>query len=104
MSTSSFQHSSQTSTDVNGTLVAPGFSLSDKRSGAAFLGEVGVTGTYQLTSCLALRAGYNLLWAAEVALAPHQTNNTHLRAREVSVDAGGDLFAHGAIIGLELMR
>jgi len=53
---------------------------------ASFLGEVGITGNYQLTSWLAFRTGYDLLWLAEVALAPHQTNNTDLGNGLISVD------------------
>ena len=99
-----YNRASQTSVDVNGTLVGPGFSLSDDRSAASFLGELGITGNYQLTSWLAFRTGYDLLWLAEVALAPHQTNNTDLGTGEISVDTGGDVLAHGGFIGLELVH
>ena len=99
-----YNRAAQTSEDVNGTLVAPGSSLSDSKSTVSFLGEMGITGAYQLTTCLSLRAGYHLLYVSQVALAPHQTNNTNLNSGLVSTDTGGDLFAHGAVLGLELVR
>jgi hypothetical protein len=99
-----YNWAAQTSTDVNGSLVDPGFSLSDSRGTAAFLGELGIQGVYQVTNCLALRAGYNLLYVSQVALAPHQTNNTDLATGVVSVDTGGHLFAHGVVAGVELVR
>ena len=39
---------------------------------AAFIGELGINGTCQLTDSLALRAGYRLLWVTDVALASEQ--------------------------------
>ena len=97
-----YNRAAQTSEDVNGTLVAPGYSLGDSKGTTSFLGELNFAGTYQLTSCLSLRAGYHLLYVSQVALAPHQTNNTNFNSGLISVDTGGDLFAHGAVVGLEL--
>lgn len=68
----------------------------------SFLGEIKLTAGYQLTKRVAVRAGYQLLWLEEVALASdaavRSLQNPSL-LRTASADAG--LFYHGATIGLD---
>lgn len=67
----------------------------------AFLGELGLTGTVQLVDCLALRAGYQLMWLEGVALAPDQFAVADGLA---TVDTSGSPFYHGVVIALEYTR
>ena len=66
----------------------------------AFIGEVGVTGTYQLTDHLAVRGGYRLLWIDGVALASDQLSVSDF-ANNAGFNGSGDAFYHGAFAGLE---
>jgi hypothetical protein len=67
----------------------------------AFLGEIGLNVTYQLTRRLGLRAGYQLMWLDGVALALDQLDNTNPAAGLATLDSGSDLFLHGGHVGLE---
>jgi hypothetical protein len=69
-----------------------------------FAGDLQLTGEYQLTQCMAVRAGYQLLWLEGVALAPDQFRSTDLAAETASVDTTGSPFYHGAFVALEFMR
>jgi hypothetical protein len=60
---------------------------------AAFLGEIGIVAAYDLNDCWALRGGYQLLWINGAALASEQI--------EPEINLSGDLFYHGALLGLE---
>jgi hypothetical protein len=62
---------------------------------AAFIGEIGLQGRYQVTDCLTLRAGYMAMWLDGVALAPAQLQDV------LSVDTRDTVFYHGATAGLE---
>jgi hypothetical protein len=70
---------------------------------AAFIGELGINGACQLTDSLALRAGYRLLWVTDVALASEQLPASDF-ANGSGFDGTGDVFYHGAFVGLELTR
>lgn len=72
-----------------------------KTSHTAFIGDVGVAVVRQLTSNLALRAGYQLLWLEGVALAPDQLATTDITIPFATVDTSGSPFFHGALLGLE---
>jgi hypothetical protein len=67
----------------------------------AFLGELGVSATYQISCRLSARAGYQLLWFNRVALAPEQLDNTNPSIPMATLDLTGDLFLHGGFVGLE---
>lgn len=90
-------------TTFEGSLSVPGLGTLNSDAGAtraSFVGEFGVVGTYNVTSYLKLRAGYQVMWIEGVALAPDQPNsNTFTGASSVSNRAG--VFLHGAIVGLE---
>ena len=70
-------------------------------SPTAFVGEIGVNGAAWLLECLSVRAGYGLLWLDGVAEASDQ-----LAATDFNIGAGyngsGDVFYHGAFVGLQL--
>lgn len=72
------------------------------RNGTAFLGELGLVGSYQLGNHVALRGGYQVLWIEGVALAPRQIPVTDLGLGTAAVDQSGGLFYHGANAGLEI--
>jgi len=71
-------------------------------TGMSYVGDVGLTGSYWFTDQIALRAGYQMLWMGDVALGGEAasrslTNPSLLR----SPSHNGDLFMHGATVGLE---
>jgi len=68
---------------------------------AAFVGELNLTGIYQLNQTWGLRAGYNLMWIEGVALAPAQTDFTLTSTSGTGLNRGGGLFLHGINLGLE---
>jgi len=72
-------------------------------SPAAFVGEIGFTGAYQLTQHVALRGGYQLLWVNEVALASDQAQRTLNTLDADTIDASGNVFYHGALVGGEFV-
>lgn len=74
-------------------------------SGSAFVGDLQLVASYQLTSHVAVRGGYQLLWLDNVALAGDnasvsQTNPALLNTR---TDHDGHVFYQGAMIGVEVM-
>jgi hypothetical protein len=66
----------------------------------AFVGEIGLTGVYQLTNHLAVRGGYQLLWVDGVALASEQVAATNFTTN-TGINTNGDAFYHGALVSLE---
>lgn len=68
---------------------------------AAFVGELNFTGIYRLNDVWNLRAGYNLIWIAGVALAPDQLDFSGLEAAGNQLSSNGDVFLHGVSCGLE---
>jgi hypothetical protein len=84
--------------DVLGTPIVEG-TADDNR--VAFVGEIGVTTAYQLTEHFALRGGYQLLWIDQVTLASNQAQ-VMLDTLDVNaINASGDVFYHGALVGGE---
>jgi hypothetical protein len=83
----------------------PNFLLRPPVSGnggnVAFVGELNLTGIYQLNETWGLRAGYNLMWIEGVALAPAQLDYTFLSTSGTGLNTGGGLFLHGVNVGLE---
>ena len=69
--------------------------------GAAFMGELNVSGIYRLTSAWGLRAGYNLIWIEGVALAPDQLDFSAQIPAGNQLSRSGGVFLHGVNIGLE---
>ncbi|NND98529.1 MAG: hypothetical protein HKN47_14510 [Pirellulaceae bacterium] len=72
-------------------------------SPTSFIGEIGLRGGLCLTDTITLRGGYNLLWLDGVAVASDQLSSSDYFAG-TGFDGSGDLFYHGASVGLELRR
>ena len=88
--------------EFQGTNFIGGFRTSDTVS--SFVGELGFSAAYQLTSCLAVRAGYELLWIDNVALASDNASFSLLNPSLLRTGfQTGDLFYHGATAGIEVM-
>ncbi len=67
---------------------------------AAFFGELGLIGTYDLSCCWKLRAGYQAMWLDGVLAAANQVAVTNASATTIGYDYTGVLF-HGATAQLE---
>lgn len=71
---------------------------------AAFVGELGVTGVYDLTERISLRAGYSIFWLGGLALAPNQfERQTLCPGNDIvgATDTGGSVVVQGISLGLE---
>jgi hypothetical protein len=78
------------------------FLLESKTSAqpTAFVGDLNFTGVYQLTDTWSVRAGYQLLWLAGVAVAADQAADT-FSGSILAVNTSGNAFFHGALVGAE---
>ena len=71
---------------------------------AAFVGELGVTGVYDVTERISIRAGYAIFWLGGLALAPAQYKvndlcpNNPIRG---ATDTAGSVVVQGLSLGLE---
>ena len=72
-------------------------------SSVAFVGEIGITGVYQLTKHIALRGGYQTLWISGVALASDNMANATALSSQANITTDGDLFYHGALMSVDFM-
>ena len=78
--------------------------INDSDSRAAFVGELGVTGTCRLTDRWNLTGSYMLLWIDGVALASDQVSASNFGfANPRGVNTSGDVFYHGFTVGLEFI-
>jgi len=66
----------------------------------AFVGDIAINATYQLTRHLALMGGYQLLWINATALASDQAALTLQKLDLDVITTQGDLFYHGAQTGV----
>lgn len=86
--------------DVDQTLA-----VSTSTGRAAFVGEVGLTGVYDITDRISVRAGYTIFWLGGLALAPNQFDRQMLcpGGEEImgATDTGGSVFVQGLSLGLE---
>jgi hypothetical protein len=75
--------------------------VNDKTSASqtAFVGDLNFVGIYELNDRWALRAGYQLLWLAGVAVAAEQAADSFQSTATVSTS--GNAFFHGALAGVE---
>ena len=80
-------------------LVRPGRSATD--TGVGFIGGLNGTLVYRLTEVWGLRAGYNLYWLTNAALAPTQYDFGAFADSGSRVNDNGGLFLHGANLGVE---
>ena len=73
-------------------------------NGAAFVSDASLQLKYQIFDGLSLKAGYELLWLAGVALAPGQIDRTYAAPSNVhalGINHGSNVLFHGATFGLE---
>jgi hypothetical protein len=82
------------------------YTLSNRSSTArgAFVGEIGATAVYDITSWLTVRAGYAAFWLGGLALGSNQFDDQCLCPTEpvrAVTDTGGSVFVHGLTLGLE---
>jgi len=79
--------------------VRPGRSATE--TGVGFIGGLNGTLVYRLTEVWGLRAGYNLYWLTNAALAPTQYDFGAFADSGSGVNDNGTLFLHGANLGVE---
>jgi hypothetical protein len=72
-------------------------------SDVAFVGDVNLTGTYELTRHVGLYGGYQLLWVDGVALGSEQLATSTAVSSQTVINTSGDVFYHGATTGLEIV-
>jgi len=79
---------------------------SASKSHLAFVGEIGLVGTYQISRRLAVRIGYQVMWLDGVALASQQEELLDpfepTSPPGASVDTGETAFYHGVVGGFDL--
>lgn len=74
---------------------------SSRDAGVGFLGNLNATLVYRITDVWGLRAGYNVMWLTNAALAPTQWDFTDTRTSGTGINDNGTVFLHGANLGLE---
>jgi len=93
------EQSSDAIVDFTGVVRRPAVSSSTTQT--AFVGEINPTVIYRLTNVWGLRAGYNLIWAEGLALAPNQLDFTTASGAGTAINTSGGIFLHGASAGIE---
>jgi hypothetical protein len=79
-------------------------STSDDDTDVAFVGEMGLLASVQVTHSMAIRGGYQLLWINGVALATDQIGSTDIaNEAATSINNDGDPFYHGPVAGFEFV-
>jgi hypothetical protein len=94
-----FGNRSQLDASVNVPVIGS-FDTNANATRTAFVGELGLVGTYAVTNYLKLRAGYQVMWIENVALAPQQLSTANIGGTS-TVNSRGNVFLHGAVVGLE---
>ena len=70
-------------------------------SGVGFIGSLNGTLIYRLTQYWGVRAGYNLYWLTNSALAPTQWDFSNTATSGTGINDNGGIFLHGANLGVE---
>lgn len=94
------RQSSRYSTTADGETLAVSRSVGQ----AAFVGEVGLTGVYDITERISIRAGYAIFWLGGLALAPAQYGANQLcpdKSVIGGINTGGSVVVQGLSLGLE---
>jgi hypothetical protein len=81
---------------VNGAVTS-----SSDENRVAFVGDVGVVGTYQIGRHVSLRSSYQLLWLESVATASDQAGIATNLEWDRQIDTDGGVFYHGVTAGLD---
>ncbi len=80
--------------------------FSDRKTAAAFAGNLGLRAVVSLTDYINLVGGYEAIWLAGVALTGDQQSaltTDFFGARQYSVDNTGDVILHGGTLGVEFL-
>jgi hypothetical protein len=86
-------------TDDNDTVVLRNSSVD---GGAfSFVGDINASGYYRLNHTWGIRAGYNIMLVTGLALAPDQVDFTNTPVSGRGLNRSGDVFLHGANVGVE---
>jgi hypothetical protein len=102
-------NSEQLTTDFSGILAGLNSptSLTESDNQASFAGEIGIWGIWRISETLFIRAGYNIMWIDDVALAVKQIPENEFvtfglgRPLE-GISTDGHLVIHGATVGVEM--
>lgn len=74
--------------------------VQNSTSQAAFVGDLRFTADYAITESVYVTAGYNLLWATDLALAPYQVDFTDTPSSSQFINSSHAAFFHGASVGI----
>jgi len=74
---------------------------STRGTGMGFIGSLNGTLIYRLTDVWGLRAGYNLIWLTDAALAPSQWDFATTPGAGTYLNNDGGIFLHGVNLGTE---
>lgn len=86
-------------TTVNALGALPQFSISGNET--VFVGDLALTGVYNLNDRWSLRGGYQLLWIDGVAVAPTQLANVDITTGAGDLNTSTTAFYHGFTAGAE---
>jgi hypothetical protein len=67
----------------------------------SFVQDFQLNGTYNFTSSMLIRLGYQVMWLDHVALAPNNLDFTHVVGSGTTISHGADLFYYGMNLGFE---
>lgn len=71
------------------------------RGQVGYVGDISLSAIYRLTDTWGIRAGYNTVWLGGLALAPNQYDFSVTDAAGGRLNPNGEMFLHGASLGLE---
>ena len=91
----------QSADPIVGTISGLRPAVSSSATGVGFIGSINATLIYRLTETWGLRAGYNLYWLTNAALAPSQWDFATAAGAGTAINDNGGLFLHGANLGVE---
>ena len=91
----------QASDPIVGTIYGVRDAQSASDVGVGFIGTLNASLIYRLTDVWGLRAGYNMIWLTNAALAPSQWDFTDTTTSGSGINDNGTVFLHGANLGLE---
>ena len=97
-----FLDSADQATSLNDPGGLGAFAVNNNHLGAAFFGETGVLGYFEITKHIAASGGYQVMFLDSVAQPANQLTQTNLAKATANVDMTSGLFYHGATMGLEV--
>ena len=78
------------------------YSYGRSAGAVSFVGDLNFNGVFQITDVWSIRGGYQLLWLSGVALSSEQYPHvSHHFIPDANVVTSGDVFLHGALVGVE---